>query len=144
MQSGTLQVYSNAMFAQVLAEPGARFPLDEHQGRTTMTPSITRSTWPSSPWGSGSRSGSPRPSGGSSRWKVLHDLGKIASPWKFCANRADEDEWRVMRRDPSWGADLLARMPGSNRLPMIVAFEHYMRHDGRGYPFIRKTGLSTR
>ena len=56
----------------------------------------------------------------------------------------DEDEWRVMRRDPSWGSDLLARMPGSNRLPMIVAFEHYMRHDGRGYPFIRKTGLSTR
>jgi HD-GYP domain-containing protein (c-di-GMP phosphodiesterase class II) len=29
-------------------------------------------------------------------------------------------------------------MPGSNRLPLIVAFEHHMRYDGKGYPFVRE------
>ena len=31
----------------------------------------------------------------------------------------------------------MARLPGSNRLPLIVAFEHHMRYDGKGYPFVR-------
>jgi HD-GYP domain-containing protein (c-di-GMP phosphodiesterase class II) len=43
-----------------------------------------------------------------------------------------------MCRHPVLGADLLARLPGSNRLPLIVAFEHHMRYDGKGYPFVRE------
>lgn len=67
---------------------------------------------------------------------MLHDMGKIAIPLEILRKPGllDEDEWRVMRRHPILGADLLCRMPGSNRLPMIVAFEHHMRYDTRGYP----------
>lgn len=70
---------------------------------------------------------------------MLHDLGKIAVPVDIIRKPGllEEDEWRAMRRHPVLGADLLSRMPGSNRLPMIVAFEHHMRFDGKGYPFIR-------
>jgi len=70
---------------------------------------------------------------------MLHDLGKIAVPLEVIRKPGllDEDEWRVMRRHPILGADLLSRMPGANRLPMVVAFEHHMRFDGKGYPFVR-------
>ena len=71
---------------------------------------------------------------------MLHDLGKIAVPLEILRKPGllEEDEWRVMRRHPVLGADLLSRLPGSNRLPMIVAFEHHMRFDTKGYPFIRE------
>lgn len=70
---------------------------------------------------------------------ILHDLGKIAVPLEVIRKPGilDEGEWRAMRRHPVLGADLLSRMPGTNRLPMVVAFEHHMRFDGKGYPFIR-------
>jgi HD-GYP domain-containing protein (c-di-GMP phosphodiesterase class II) len=71
---------------------------------------------------------------------VLHDLGKIAVPIEILRKPGllEEQEWRIMRRHPVRGADLLSRMPGSNRLPMIVSFEHQMRYDGKGYPFVRE------
>ena len=45
-----------------------------------------------------------------------------------------EDEWTVMRRHPALGAQVLSHLAGSNRLPMIVAFEHHQRFDTTGYP----------
>jgi HD-GYP domain-containing protein (c-di-GMP phosphodiesterase class II) len=71
---------------------------------------------------------------------MLHDIGKIAIPLDVLRKPGllDEAEWRIMRRHPVLGADLLARMPGSNRLPMVAAFEHHMRFDAKGYPFIRE------
>jgi HD-GYP domain-containing protein (c-di-GMP phosphodiesterase class II) len=71
---------------------------------------------------------------------VLHDLGKIAVPLEILRKPGllEEPEWRIMRRHPVRGADLLSRMPGSNRLPMIVSFEHQMRYDLKGYPFVRE------
>jgi HD-GYP domain-containing protein (c-di-GMP phosphodiesterase class II) len=71
---------------------------------------------------------------------MLHDMGKIAIPVEVLRKPGllDAEEWRIMRRHPVLGADLLARLPGSNRLPMIVAFEHHMRYDGAGYPFVRE------
>lgn len=71
---------------------------------------------------------------------LLHDLGKIAVPLEILRKPGllDEPEWRIMRRHPVRGADLLSRMPGSNRLPMIVSFEHQMRYDLKGYPFVRE------
>jgi HD-GYP domain-containing protein (c-di-GMP phosphodiesterase class II) len=70
---------------------------------------------------------------------MLHDLGKIAIPLEVLRKPGllDAEEWRIMCRHPVLGADLLARLPGSNRLPLIVAFEHHMRYDGKGYPFVR-------
>lgn len=71
---------------------------------------------------------------------VLHDLGKIAVPLEILRKPGllEEQEWRIMRRHPVRGADLLSRMPGANRLPMIVSFEHQMRYDLKGYPFVRE------
>jgi HD-GYP domain-containing protein (c-di-GMP phosphodiesterase class II) len=70
---------------------------------------------------------------------MLHDLGKIAIPLEVLRKPGllDAEEWRIMCRHPVLGAELLARLPGSNRLPLIVAFEHHMRYDGKGYPFVR-------
>ena len=69
---------------------------------------------------------------------MLHDVGKIAIPHEILRKPGplDEEEWQVMRRHPVLGADLLSRLPGSNRLPMIVAFEHHIRFDMRGYPSV--------
>jgi HD-GYP domain-containing protein (c-di-GMP phosphodiesterase class II) len=71
---------------------------------------------------------------------MLHDLGKIAIPLEVLRKPGllDAEEWRIMCRHPVLGADLLARLPGSNRLPLIVAFEHHMRYDGKGYPLARE------
>jgi HD-GYP domain-containing protein (c-di-GMP phosphodiesterase class II) len=71
---------------------------------------------------------------------MLHDLGKIAIPLEVLRKPGllDAEEWRIMSRHPILGADLLARLPGSNRLPLIVAFEHHMRYDGKGYPRVRE------
>lgn len=67
---------------------------------------------------------------------MLHDLGKIAIPLEVRRKPGllHAEEWRIMSRHPILGAGLLARLPGSNRLPLIVAFEHHMRFDGEGYP----------
>ena len=42
-----------------------------------------------------------------------------------------------MRQHPLLGAEVLSRLSVANRLPMVVAFEHHMRFDGQGYPFLR-------
>jgi HD-GYP domain-containing protein (c-di-GMP phosphodiesterase class II) len=70
---------------------------------------------------------------------MLHDLGKIAIPLEVLRKPGllDAEEWRIVCRHPIVGADLLARLPGSNRLPLIVAFEHHMRYDGKGYPRVQ-------
>ena len=69
---------------------------------------------------------------------MLHDVGKIAMPLEILQKPGplDAQEWRIMRRHPLLGADLLSRLPGSSRLPMIVAFEHHLRLDTQGYPSV--------
>ena len=70
---------------------------------------------------------------------MLHDLGKIAIPLEILRKPGplSEEEWRIMRRHPLLGAEVLSRLSVANRLPMIVAFEHHMRFDRQGYPFLR-------
>src|SRR5574337_167746 len=70
---------------------------------------------------------------------MLHDVGKIAVPLEVLRKPGplDEEEWRLMRRHPVAGAEILSRLAVANRLPMIVAFEHHMRFDRQGYPALR-------
>jgi HD-GYP domain-containing protein (c-di-GMP phosphodiesterase class II) len=72
---------------------------------------------------------------------VLHDLGKITIPLEILqkSRPLEESEWAVMRRYPVRGADMLSRLPGFNRIPMIVAFEHQVREDRMGYPTVPPT-----
>jgi HD-GYP domain-containing protein (c-di-GMP phosphodiesterase class II) len=139
-QIGTLRVFTSAMLEQILATPGLvlRLASIKSYDEYTLYHSVNVAVIAI---GLGVAIGLKEPilrelamAG------MLHDLGKIAVPLEILRKPGllEEDEWRVMRRHPVLGADLLSRLPGSNRLPMIVAFEHHMRFDTRGYPFIRE------
>jgi hypothetical protein len=65
----------------------------------------------------------------------LHDVGKLAVPDAILRKPGplDELEWAVMRLHPDWGAEMVAGVPGLERLAdLIVA--HHERWDGDGYP----------
>ena len=67
---------------------------------------------------------------------VLHDVGKLCIPRSILhkPGRLSETEWRVVRRHPVIGADLL--MGVANFGPVRRAIlAHHERFDGRGYPF---------
>lgn len=60
---------------------------------------------------------------------LLHDIGKAAF------DRTDPSQAEHMRlMHPRIGAEILARMPEVDQAAMLVAHEHHMRTDGRGWP----------
>lgn len=60
---------------------------------------------------------------------LLHDIGKAAF------DRTDPAQAERMRLlHPRIGAEILARMPEVDQAAMLVAHEHHMRSDGRGWP----------
>jgi HD-GYP domain-containing protein (c-di-GMP phosphodiesterase class II) len=65
----------------------------------------------------------------------LHDVGKLAVPDAILQKPGplDEFEWAVMRRHPEWGAEMVAGVPGLERLSELVV-AHHERWDGDGYP----------
>jgi HD-GYP domain-containing protein (c-di-GMP phosphodiesterase class II) len=65
----------------------------------------------------------------------LHDVGKLAVPDAILQKPGplDELEWAVMRCHPAWGADMVAGVPGLERLAELVG-AHHERWDGGGYP----------
>lgn len=139
-QMSTLRVYTSAMLEQILATPGLvlRLASIKSYDEYTLYHSVNVAVISI---GLGVALGlSDNVLRELAMAGVLHDLGKIALPLEILRKPGllEEDEWRVMRRHPIFGADLLSRMPGSNRLPMIVAFEHHMRFDMKGYPFVRE------
>jgi len=66
---------------------------------------------------------------------LLHDVGKLIVPQEILnkPGRLDEDEWRIMKRHPEAGVELLAdiEFPWDIR-PMVR--NHHERWDGCGYP----------
>ena len=65
----------------------------------------------------------------------LHDLGKIGVPDQILRKPGPltQQEWDVMRRHPELGAEMLAAIPGLERVAAIVK-GHHERFDGGGYP----------
>jgi len=65
----------------------------------------------------------------------LHDIGKVAIPYAVLHKPAplDEEEWKLMRRHPAIGANVLSAAPALARVAEIVRCTHE-RHDGSGYP----------
>jgi HD-GYP domain-containing protein (c-di-GMP phosphodiesterase class II) len=51
--------------------------------------------------------------------------------------KLDAGEFSRMADHPVLGADLLRRLAPGSELPMIVAFEHHIKHDRSGYPKTR-------
>ncbi len=67
---------------------------------------------------------------------MLHDIGKaMLDPRRS----SSPDEYR---RHPELGAEVLSRMQGQDRTPLLVAYEHHMGHDGSGFPS-REAGYVT-
>ena len=66
----------------------------------------------------------------------LHDKGKIGIPDSVLLKpgRLDDEEWKMMKRHPQIGADILAKSPRFSRISAII-LHHHERYDGKGYPF---------
>ena len=67
---------------------------------------------------------------------LFHDMGKRDIPQSVLTKpgRLDDDEWRLMKKHPSVGFDLLrtgAKLP-AKALDMVI--EHHENLDGSGYP----------
>ncbi|HEY2514917.1 MAG TPA: HD domain-containing phosphohydrolase [Polyangiaceae bacterium] len=67
----------------------------------------------------------------------MHDIGKIGIPDRILLKPGplEPDEWKVMRRHPIIGAELLAG--GSSDLMQMaesIAYCHHEKYDGTGYP----------
>jgi putative nucleotidyltransferase with HDIG domain len=66
---------------------------------------------------------------------LLHDVGKLRLPPHILAKpeRLSDDERRLVRLHPEWGAEMVGRIPGLEAVALIVRL-HHERPDGTGYP----------
>jgi putative nucleotidyltransferase with HDIG domain len=66
---------------------------------------------------------------------LLHDVGKLRLPPHILAkpDRLTDDERRLVRLHPEWGAEMVAPIPGLEAVALIVRL-HHERPDGAGYP----------
>ncbi len=67
---------------------------------------------------------------------MLHDIGKVLTPLEVLnkAGALTPAERAIMMRHPLDGAAILRGARDIPRLAAIVAFEHHLRRDGKGYP----------
>src|SRR5829696_9688419 len=66
---------------------------------------------------------------------LLHDVGKLRLPPHILGKpgRLTEDERRLVRLHPEWGAEMVGHIPGLEAVALIVRL-HHERPDGSGYP----------
>jgi putative nucleotidyltransferase with HDIG domain len=66
---------------------------------------------------------------------LLHDVGKLRLPPHILGkpDRLTDDERRLVRLHPEWGAAMVGRIPGLEAVAVIVRL-HHERPDGTGYP----------
>lgn len=67
---------------------------------------------------------------------LLHDVGKALVP-EAVLNKPDKltaDEYEIMKRHASHGAEILGRTPGIGAIAIEAAAQHHERYDGSGYP----------
>jgi len=69
------------------------------------------------------------------RGGLLHDIGKIGVPPTILdkPGKLTEEEFAVIRRHPSKGAEILEPIPNLRQVIPIV-LQHHERFDGKGYP----------
>ena len=70
---------------------------------------------------------------------LLHDIGKIRIPHDVLVKpgRYSDEERAIMCRHPVDGAQIILGQQGSSDVAAVVAYEHHLYIDGRGYPPIR-------
>lgn len=79
---------------------------------------------------------------------LLHDIGKSKIPKEILnkPSSLDEDEWRLMKRHPLMGVEIVLNLKQLGEInPRIVIgiFDHHLKNDLSGYPkLFRKKGVS--
>jgi len=66
---------------------------------------------------------------------LLHDIGKIFTPKEilFKPGPLNDEEWKIMRRHPIDGAEILEQIDGLKEMAKVVRY-HQEAYDGSGYP----------
>lgn len=66
---------------------------------------------------------------------LVHDVGKIKTPESILTKpaRLTEEEYRIMKKHSTEGAEMLATLEGTESIVVIMR-HHHERFDGRGYP----------
>lgn len=66
---------------------------------------------------------------------LLHDVGKIFTPKEilYKPGPLTDEEWKIMRRHPVDGAEILEQITGLSEMAKIVRY-HQEAYDGSGYP----------
>lgn len=66
---------------------------------------------------------------------LLHDIGKIFTPKEilFKPGPLNDEEWKIMRRHPVDGAEILEQIDGLKEMAKVVRY-HQEAYDGSGYP----------
>jgi cyclic di-GMP phosphodiesterase len=66
---------------------------------------------------------------------MLHDIGKCKIPDAILnkAGPLDEEEWKVMRRHPEYGAEIVSKIDFLRGAADVVR-NHHEKYDGSGYP----------
>ena len=67
---------------------------------------------------------------------LLHDAGKLFISDETLAKKRclEEKEWAVIKLHPLLGARFLSSVKSLAPIIPVVAFEHHLRYDGKGYP----------
>jgi putative nucleotidyltransferase with HDIG domain len=67
---------------------------------------------------------------------LLHDVGKRSIPREIISKpgKLTEHEWRIVKRHPVVGAELLAPISGLGAMTPTLALEHHRDFAGGGYP----------
>jgi putative nucleotidyltransferase with HDIG domain len=70
---------------------------------------------------------------------LLHDIGKVNIPADILTKpgKLDTAERELMNRHPADGARLIIETEDNLELAAVVAYEHHIMIDGRGYPKLR-------
>ncbi len=66
---------------------------------------------------------------------LLHDIGKLFTPREILYKKGplNEEEWKIMRKHPMDGAEVLEQIQGLEGPAQIIRY-HQERWDGKGYP----------
>lgn len=69
---------------------------------------------------------------------MLHDVGKFFVPEEVLnkPGRLDDEDWKLVKQHPLWGAQYLLDTPGVPHLAIITAYEHHLKYDFSGYPAV--------
>lgn len=73
---------------------------------------------------------------------LLHDVGKMFISKEIIEKKArlEESEWNEIKSHPVHGALYLSTLKDVPKLAVIVAFEHHMKFNGKGYPETKRRG----